>query len=262
MGPAKRKAMFAAGVLLLCCMLLQACAGGSEDLKKQYHSSALVLPQGFTITAHTGALHTRANTVHTLEKSIDAGVDIVEMDVAFRPDGTPVMKHASKPKAWQGTLLAKGLAAVAQDDLCQINLDLKADSNLTALDVLVQEHGLSERVFFTGVEKERVKTVQEQTDIPYYLNIAPETKKKNDAQYAQSLADTILHYEAIGINCHYTHMSQTIVDVLHENGLLVSVYTVNEKADLYRMLSFGVDNITTKQPTRLMNIIADWDAAQ
>jgi len=45
---------------------------------------------------------------------------------------------------------------------------------------------------------------------------------------------------------------------MHENGLFVSVWTVNENIDMVRMLALSVDNITTRNPCKLKLIIGTW----
>lgn len=236
---------------------LAACTQGRGEEEKLY-ATPYDLPEGFTITAHSGALHTRDNRPESIRKSIEAGADIIEMDISFRPDGTAVMKHKEEPNRFQGVLLEEGLAEVAKSDTCQINLDLKAFENLARINELVAEYGLTTRVFFTGVEEASVARVKAESSIPYYLNQGPDQERRDDPTYAQELADKIIALGGIGINCNHLDMSKTIVEVLHRNGLLVSLYTINKAEDLCRALALGPDNITTKEPTLLMQIISDW----
>jgi glycerophosphoryl diester phosphodiesterase len=60
---------------------------------------------------------------------------------------------------------------------------------------------------------------------------------------------------AMGINFKYTSASKELVDVFHENGLLVSIWTVDDENNMYKILSFGPDNITTRNPDKLAKII-------
>ena len=53
------------------------------------------IKNSFTITAHAGALGTKPNTLSSLKKAIEFGVDIVEVDLTFRPDGTPIRAVAT-----------------------------------------------------------------------------------------------------------------------------------------------------------------------
>ena len=216
----------------------------------------LRLPEGFTVTAHAGAMSLPDNSLISLNQAIKAGADIVEMDVTFRPDGTPVMIHKETPKQNEGVSLDEAFEVVAASDSVKINLDIKSSSNLPAVQELALEHGLIERVFFTGVGEESIEQVKTKCpQIPYYLNYSPDKKLSKTGEYAKSLVEKLLYLGCIGLNCSYGEISKTIVEVLHENGLLVSVWTVDRKIDMYRMLSLSVDNITSRKPDKLLTVI-------
>jgi len=209
-----------------------------------------------SVTAHAGAMLTLPNKPYSVRKSVRAGADIVEIDVTFRPDGTPVMKHASSPGKRGGAMLYKGFAEVAKSGTCRINLDLKSSANLPEVERLAREYGLSERVFFTGVGEEWAVKARAETDIPYYLNVVVDERRRDDPGYARELAEKIMSLGAIGLNCEYTGISKTLVDTMRENGLLVSAWTVNGRGDMQAMLDAGVDNITTRRPAALMRMMA------
>jgi glycerophosphoryl diester phosphodiesterase len=111
-------------------------------------------------------------------------------------------------------------------------------------------------VFFTGVGEESIEQVKTKCpQIPYYLNYSPDKKLSKTGEYAKSLVEKLLYLGCIGLNCSYGEISKTIVEVLHENGLLVSVWTVDRKIDMCRMLSLSVDNITSRKPDKLLTVI-------
>ena len=216
----------------------------------------LRLPEGFTVTAHAGAMFLPDNSLISLNQAIKAGADVVEMDVTFRPDGTPVMIHKETPKQNEGVSLDEAFEVVAASDSVKINLDIKSSSNLSAVQELALEHGLIERVFFTGVGEKSIEQVKVKCpQIPYYLNFSPDKKLFDSREYAQTLSGKLKNLGCIGLNCSYGEISKTIVEVLHENGLLVSVWTVDRKIDMYRMLSLSVDNITSRKPDKLLTVI-------
>lgn len=213
------------------------------------------LPQGFTLTCHAGAMNTKANSVKSIEQLIEFGAQVVEMDVTFRPDGTAVIIHSSSPSSDEGELLEDALKAVAQSDSCKINLDLKAYSNLPEVDRLVKKHGLFDRVFYTGVEEAQTKTVRESSSIPYYLNCSPFSLSNEGDFGTDSYAEKIIALGAIGMNVNFRFVKKKTVKTMHEHSLPVSVWTVDCKRDARRMLSYGVDNITTKRPDKLLQLI-------
>jgi len=224
----------------------------------EFRKTPLDLPQGFTVTAHSGAMYTIDNSVPSIRQIRESAVDIIEMDVTFRPDGTPVSLHNSEPGEKQGVMLYIMLKEIAVSDTLHINLDLKSSANLPAVQALVDQYGLSERVFYTGVGEGLCAKIQAETPrIPYYLNIGLDGKQ-NDRAQLEALAQKVKNLGALGLNISCTDASALLCDVMHENGLLVSVWTVNNTLDQYRMLSFGVDNITTKEPNKLLQIIREW----
>ena len=69
------------------------------------------------------------------------------------------------------------------------------------------------------------------------------------------LVEKVKNAGAIGINFNYKSASKELVEVFHENGLSVSIWTVNNEYNMYKILSFGPDNITTRNPDELSKII-------
>jgi glycerophosphoryl diester phosphodiesterase len=219
-------------------------------------SFRLRLPKNFTITAHAGAMGFPANTLAALRKAISAGADAVEMDVTFRPDSTPVIIHSEAPGMKEGVLLDKAFALFAENDSVKVNLDVKSLKNLAAVQELVTKHGLIERSFFTGVSENWVEIVKKECPlIPYYLNSPTDPSLRDNWEYAETFAKKILTLGCIGLNCQYSQISKTLVEVLHEKALLVSVWTLSRTRDINKMLSISVDNITTKKLIKLLKTV-------
>lgn len=228
---------------------------------KSYRNQELHLSESFTVTAHTGGMGTLDNSVESIEKAIAAEADVVEFDVRFRPDGTPVMAHDAVSSDAEGVPIADALQVLAKDGVSiRVNLDIKETENLAALQSIVKQYGLSERVFCTGVTEEFVPAVRSACpEIPYYLNYAPDTARVKDAEYQEELLAVLRETGAIGINCHYKNASPQLADVLHQNGYLLSVWTVDKENQMLRQLVSGADNITSRNPDLLIELIAHWD---
>ncbi len=228
-------------------------------INDKYYSRALSdsqrLPEGFTLTYHAGALRTKPNTVESIEAALADGASVVEFDVSFRPDGTAVIIHADKPKENEGVLLDDALAAVAKDKNCRINLDIKSTANLPQVDILVKKHGLFERVFYTGVFRDWVETVKANSEIPYYLNHKVSAEEAANVSLLQKLAEEIIGLGAIGLNSNFSNANATVTEVMHKNGLLVSLWTVNNSKNAAKVISYLPDNITTKKPHLIKNMI-------
>lgn len=210
----------------------------------------------FTITAHTGAMKTEHNSLQSIDAAIFYKADIAEIDVTFRKDGTPVIIHSSEPKDIEGVLLAEALRCAAKSDTLRLNLDLKAFWNTGAIEELLIENNLIKRAFYTGVYPLNVSEIRNNSPlVPYYINASIESNKRKDEKHLNELANDILNLGAIGLNTHYKNINKKTVEVMHRHGLLVSAWTVNNGITQKKLLTLGVDNITTLNPLKLQKLL-------
>ncbi len=59
----------------------------------------------------------------------------------------------------------------------------------------------------------------------------------------EMLPELVKH--GFSLDTYYKSLTQEMVDFMHENGLFVNVWTVDDKADAERLVAMGVDFITT-----------------
>lgn len=227
----------------------------SEQFAKFRIKEHISVADGFTITCHSGALYTKMNTIKSVRRAVEWGAQIVEFDVSFRPDGTPVIIHNASPSQNQGVLLEDALSEVAKSKTCQINLDIKSTKNLSEVDKLVKLKNLDNRVFYTGVFEDWIETVKNNSSIPFYINFNPSVEESNTDEYIHKIINKAKETGAIGINSNYRGVSEKMINALHDNGLLVSLWTANKIDAMYKALSYRSDNITTKKPNILKMII-------
>jgi len=191
------------------------------------------------ITAHTGALRTQANTLRSVQTCLGlAGVDCIEVDLRFLPCGTPALGHnwvnARSPKLAAVFELMQGCET-------RINLDMKESTHVGEVIKLVDAYGLQGRVLMSGLSKSDCETVRH-CGLPYYLN-------GTDVSAANEV-------DALGVNIHHSICSEDLVAEAHKAGLLVSVWTVDRPRAMRKMLRLRVDNITTKKPDKLLEIMS------
>ena len=210
-----------------------------------------MLPPDLTVTYHAGALGTMDNSLDSIRTAVDCGAQIVEFDVSFRPDGTPVIIHSGSPGPDEGALLADALAIVAKSDACRINLDLKSTANLPAVDRLVKEAGLFDRVFYTGVKLFWARKVRQHSAIPYYLNFTHAHTRAGIA----GLVALVKRTGAIGLNANHHGANAAEAAALRRHGLLVSYWTLNEVPDMLRILATAPDNLTSRRPDLLNDLL-------
>ena len=213
-----------------------------------------VLPEDFTVTAHTGCEETEDNSLESIKKGYESGADIVEFDLAFTSDGEAVLSHDVPQE--NCVSLDEAFAIVAELPDLKVNVDCKSVANLKKVVELSKKHNIKDRIFYTGIREENVAAVTEQTpDIAYWLNYDVDTEKNKDEEYLLSLSDKTRALGAVGININFNACTKELVEVFHREGLLVSIWTVNKTSDMIKVISFGVDNITSRNPSQLIRII-------
>ncbi len=212
------------------------------------------LPKNFTYTAHTGCVKTPDNSLEAIEEGAKHGANIVEFDLNFLPDGTPVLSH-DKPKGNEITL-DEAFKKVSEYKNLKVNVDVKTTENLKAVYPLAQKHGIEDRIFYTGINLDFVDAVKKDSpEISYYLNVSVVKPKKQTPEYLEELVKTVKESGAVGINFNKDHATKELVDAFHENDLLVSIWTVNKKRKMYKILRLAPDNITTRRPDKLKEIL-------
>ena len=212
----------------------------------------VTLPESFTLTAHTGCEGTADNSLEAIKKGFECGADTVEFDVNFTPDGVPVLAHDTA--ADSTVSLAEAFELIAGLPKLTVNVDCKTTENLKAISDLAEQYGVKDRIFYTGIEEKDVPAVKEQTpDITYWLNI--KFKKSKDKAYLSSIADKVESLGAAGLNINHKSCTKELVDLFHERGILVSLWTIKTEYDMIKALNLGADNITTRKPGSLKYII-------
>ena len=215
------------------------------------------LPVGFTYTAHTGCGGTPDNSLESIKKSIELKVPVSENDVTLRKDGTPVLMHADMAADGDGLLFSEALKYIkSNSDTILLNLDLKVFVNLENIEKIVEQNGLLDRCFFTGVEEQNTQTVKiDAPKIPFYLNIDLNKLKLTRESYIMSIVHKTKRCGAVGINCEYHNASRKLIEIFHREGLKVSFWTVDDKLKMEYLLSLSPDNITTRTPEILADLL-------
>ena len=212
------------------------------------------LPEGFTVTAHTGCEATKDNSLEAIIAGKNAGADIVEFDLRFDSEGMGILSHDKNEK--DPVSLEQALKTISEYEGLRVNVDCKTTDNLKEVYRLGEKYGITERLFYTGIEEKDVAAAKEQTpQIPYFLNYKVDEKKKNDEQYIKSLIALVKEKGALGLNINHGQCSRKLVKMFREENLMVSVWTANSVKIMLKCISFAPDNITTRYPQTLTEII-------
>ncbi len=204
-----------------------------------------------TYTAHTGCVDTKDNSLESIDVAAEYGADIVEFDLSFTKDGTAVLSH-DKPIGNEITL-EEAFKKLASFENLLINVDVKDTSHLEVVKPLAEKCGVSERFFYTGIEKKHCEAVNTKSPgVPYYLNT--KVRKFQTKKYLEELAEKVSACGAVGINFNKKNATKKLVELFHEKGLLVSIWTANSEEDINRILALSPDNITTRRPDLVKTI--------
>ncbi len=251
----KRHLIISVSVILASVVLILGVVFMNEKKETEfYKSQQLSLPAGFTYTAHTGCCGTEDNSLDAIKSGVENGADIVEFDLYFNKDNVAVLSH-DEPKGGEVTL-DEAFNLISTYENVKVNVDVKKCTDLHVVYDLSEKYGITERIFFTGINLEDVETVKKECPtIPYYLNYEVLKESKQTEAYLNDLVKIVKDSGAVGINFNKDSATKELVDTFHDNGLLVSIWTVNEEKDMYRILYFAPDNITTRSPDVLKTII-------
>ena len=208
----------------------------------------------FTVTAHTGCIGTKPNSIDSILKGCESGADIIEFDLNFDNNGTPVLSHDA-PKGGEVTL-DEAFAVLAKCNGLKANVDVKSVEAIEKVAPLAKKHNVLDRIFYTGVHEGFVEAVKTRSpEVNYYLNVNVASKWKQTDKYLQSLLRKVKDNGALGINFNKNKATKRLVNTFRKNGLLVSIWTVDQRRMMKKIISLSPDNITTRKPDELIAII-------
>ena len=233
------------------------------------------------ITAHRGfSAVAPENTMYAFESAVKTGADYIELDVQLTADEQLVVFHDKKidrttdgkgelskytynelqefsAGSWYGkngefddakiVLLSDVLETVGDDTM--FNIEIKNHGNVTKTTEktveLIEEYNIEKSCYITSFSYSALKTVKK-------LN--PKIKTGLIANVASSTSFSQLKYiDAVSLN--YIFINQSIVNMAHQNGKRVFVWTVDRPSDIHHMIAMGVDNIITNRPDKALEMV-------
>ncbi|MCF4140576.1 glycerophosphodiester phosphodiesterase [Streptomyces sp. Tue 6430] len=216
--------------------------------------------QTVTAVAHRGdPYRVRENTLDSLRSALDRGADAVEIDVRLTRDGVPVLLHDETLKRlWERDrplrslsaaevrgltgggvpTLAEALAATGDS---RVMIDLPGTREVrTARRVVdaVREAGAAERVYYCA-------------GAGAMLAVRAADPSAEIALTCTSLAPPrpalLAAVEPRWLNYRFPLVDRDLVDRIHRDGLLLSVWTPDTRRSMRRLIGLGVDSITTNR---------------
>lgn len=228
------------------------------------------MDKSFLKIGHRGAKgHFAENTLESIQKAMDLGVDGIEIDVHRCASGELVVFHdftldrmtngtgeVSKHTLKQLKLVeVKGHCKIPTlsevltfvNNRCLLNIELKghdtAKEASRLIEFFVNKKGWDyKNILVSSFQKDLLETVYKINDkIP--LGVLTDANLDDAVHFAKTI-------NAVYILPNYTMLTQEVTEKLKED-YKVFTYTVNNLKPIKRIKSYGVDGIITDFPDRL-----------
>jgi glycerophosphoryl diester phosphodiesterase len=229
------------------------------------------------VVAHRGdPYHFRENTLPSVRSALRKGADVVEVDVRVTRDGVPVLLHdPTLERLWGRAApvaalmaedvrevtgggvptLAEGLAelrdhmaAEACDDAGgpRMLIDLTEDGQAAPSVAAVRDAGLAGRVYYCG-ELDAMLAVRA-------LDPGAEIAMTWKTSRRPSLA-LIDEVKPHWLNLRFGLVDRATVAFARDHGLLVAAWTADWGRSMSRLLTLGVDAVTTNRLEALQRVL-------
>nr|WP_288979719.1 glycerophosphodiester phosphodiesterase family protein [uncultured Allomuricauda sp.] len=223
------------------------------------------------VIGHRGAMgHETENTLASVQKALDLGVDMIEIDVFKIQSGEIVVFHDEKVDR-----LTNGGGNIEEYNIVQLRqliLDgghkipmlqdvLKQIDNKVVLNIELKGPGTADRVNFIVDYYIKSKGWSPENFVISSFNwdeLRDMRSHNADIKIAVLTSedpikaiDVAKELKAVAINPHFETLTKENTAKIHEEGLKVYTWTVNEPEDIQKMTEFGVDGIITNYPERV-----------
>ncbi|MBR9853249.1 MAG: glycerophosphodiester phosphodiesterase [Algicola sp.] len=223
------------------------------------------------VIGHRGAMgHETENTLASVQKALDLGVDMIEIDVFKIQSGEIVVFHDQRVDRLANAggnieeynffqlrqLILDGGHKIPMlqdvlkliDNKVTLNIELKGggttDKVNQIMDFYVEKRGWSmDNFVISSFKWDELRAMR---DINKDVKIAVLTSE--DPLEGLKVAKEL---NAVAINPNYKTLTQENTAKIQSEGLKVYTWTVNEPEDIQRMVEFGVDGIITNYPERV-----------
>ena len=243
------------------------------------------------IIGHRGASgHAPEHTFASWDHALKLGVDYIEQDLQMTSDGALVVMHdptLDRTTNGTGEVSAHTLAEIQQLDAgswfepkftgqrvptlrevferygtaANYYIETKNPEEAPGMEekllALINEFGLREgaverwQVLIQSFSQPSLLKIQRMdAQLPLIQLIE---KEQPSAAIRERLAE--IHTYAVGIGPARVSVDRNLVDAAHDHGLVVHPYTVNEVAEMRRMIALGVDGMFTDFPDRLAGLL-------
>lgn len=222
-----------------------------EEISEYINS--VKLKSNFRIISTSDCCGQTANTLEAITAGISAGARLVELNVAFREDGTPVLAQGFDYINEYSVTLTQALELIAETDYVNVLVNFTELGNLsTVWDLLVEYNFLSGRVYFSGIDSDSAQYFSEYfMGYTLFCNIDLTT----DQSFMDAVSE-VKEFGATGVRINIDDMTDELYEEIKNSYdvrfIIDGAETTNE---FYKALSLSPDAISTSDPATLQDII-------
>jgi glycerophosphoryl diester phosphodiesterase len=213
------------------------------------------------IIGHRGAANHTENTIPAFESALAQKVDGIELDVRASSDGQLVVIHDSvvgeyavKSTAYEAfKKLPNGYEAPLLEDVLKkfgkktlLDIELKHDGIEEAAVALIKRYCNPEKTMISGFDAESLSKVHEllpELQLGYIYN-----RTQDEAARHNCPIDVVIP--------QFRLASRELIEEVHDEGLAVWAWTVNEEEEVRRLVNLGVDGLITDHPDKVRGWLA------
>lgn len=209
------------------------------------------------VIGHRGAAGFPENTIAGFEEALRQGVDGIEMDVRQTADGRLVVVHDSVvgERSVQSTPYADLIALEQGKQIplfeealekfgkrTLLDIELKVDGYEEPVVELLKLHTEPEKTMISGFSAKLLQTVHELLPAVQLGYIYNRTQDEGARHHAP--VDVVIP--------QFRLASRELIEEVHDEGLEVWAWTVNDDVEIARLLRLGVDGLITDYPEKVL----------
>jgi glycerophosphoryl diester phosphodiesterase len=195
------------------------------------------------------------NSLRALELALEAGVDIVEIDVLGLPGRGLVLSHSSREVDQDPLPFDEALAFLADQAAVSVLADVKNAGYERELVEAIRRHGLVDRSLVSTMELSILREVKRlEPDVRRSITF-PRNRGRAAALrrvprvLPRRIGNLVQRAEAVAATLNYRVVTQAVVERCHDLGAAVFVWTVNDAALVATLDALGVDGVITDDPS-------------
>ena len=213
----------------------------------------------FLILGHRGADQLPENTVPSFQKALDLGADGFELDVRQTADDKLVVVHGSVvgtlavqasayeqirklPDGFEIPLLEEVLKKFGRQAF--LDIELKTPGFEKAAMDLIRDHCDPAKVLVSGFDPEALSKVYDlfpEIELGFLYNRTQDEESRHNCP-----VDVV--------KPQFRLASRELIAEVHDEGLRVIPWTVNDESEMKRLINLGVDGIISDFPEKVAEV--------